>query len=134
MRQKLTSDCVCFLMQKYHVKSFCGGGKPFSLICHNNKIIVSISLQHDLIACYHAQLCHPGETQTEQTIQQHFWFPHLHELVHSVCSKCLICPKWKVSHMKYGHLPSKESEAEPWERLCVDLVGPYTIKHKGAEP
>jgi hypothetical protein len=36
--------------------------------------------------------------------------------------------------MKYGHLPSKEAEAEPWERLCVDLIGPYTIKHKGAEP
>jgi hypothetical protein len=29
--------------------------------------------------------------------------------------------------MKYGHLPSKEAEAEPWERLCVDLIGPYTI-------
>jgi hypothetical protein len=36
--------------------------------------------------------------------------------------------------MKYGHLPSKEAEAEPWERLCVDLIGPYTIKHKGEEP
>jgi hypothetical protein len=21
-----------------------------------------------------------------------------------------------------------------WERLCVDLIGPYTIKHKGEEP
>jgi hypothetical protein len=40
----------------------------------------------------------------------------------------------KVIHKKYGHLPSKETEAEPWERLCVDLIGPYTIKHKGAEP
>jgi hypothetical protein len=36
--------------------------------------------------------------------------------------------------MKYRHLPSKEAEAEPWERPCVDLIGPYTIKHKGAEP
>jgi hypothetical protein len=31
-------------------------------------------------------------------------------------------------------LPSKEAEAEPWERLCVDLIGPYTIKRKGLEP
>jgi hypothetical protein len=29
---------------------------------------------------------------------------------------------------------SKEAEAEPWERLCVDLIGPYTIKREGAEP
>jgi hypothetical protein len=35
--------------------------------------------------------------------------------------------------MKDGHLPSKEEVAEPWERLRVDLIGPYTIKHKGAE-
>jgi hypothetical protein len=37
-------------------------------------------------------------------------------------------------HKKYGHLPSKEAQAESWERLRVDLIGPYTIKHKGAEP
>jgi hypothetical protein len=35
--------------------------------------------------------------------------------------------------MKYGHLPCKEAEAEPWDRLCVDLIGPYTIKHKAEE-
>jgi hypothetical protein len=29
---------------------------------------------------------------------------------------------------KYGHLPIKEAEADPWEKLCVDLIGPYTIK------
>jgi hypothetical protein len=61
-------------------------------------------------------------------------FAHLCEVVHSVCSRCLICKKCKVSHKKYGHLPSKEAEDEPWERLCVDLIGPYTIPQKGAEP
>jgi hypothetical protein len=29
-------------------------------------------------------------------------------------------------------LPEKEEEAEPWEKLCVDMVGPYTIKRRGA--
>jgi hypothetical protein len=33
-----------------------------------------------------------------------------------------------------GTFQAKKAEAEPWERLCVDLIGPYTIKHKGAEP
>lgn len=31
---------------------------------------------------------------------------------------------------KYGHLPAKEAEAEPWDKLCVDMIGPYTIKGK----
>jgi len=27
-------------------------------------------------------------------------------------------------------LPAKEPEVVPWERLCVDLIGPYTIERK----
>jgi hypothetical protein len=31
---------------------------------------------------------------------------------------------------KYGHLPAKLVIGTPWECLCVDLIGPYTIKGK----
>jgi len=72
-------------------------------------------------------LCHPGETRTEQTIRQHFYWKNLRETVHKVCSTCSTCQITKKSHTKYGHLPPKEAEAEPWDKLCVDLVGPYTI-------
>ena len=76
-------------------------------------------------------MCHPGETRTEQTIRQHFWFPGLRQKVHDLCSKCPICQKSKVSTKNYGHLPPKEAEADPWEKLCVDLIGPYKIKRPG---
>ncbi len=33
-------------------------------------------------------------------------------------------------HKKYGHLPPKIVISTPWEALCVDLVGPYTLKGK----
>ena len=39
-------------------------------------------------------------------------------------------PKSKKQRLKYGHLPAKEAEVFPWERLCVDLIGPYTIERK----
>ena len=29
---------------------------------------------------------------------------------------------------KYGHLPPKQAEVIPWQRVNVDLIGPYTIK------
>ncbi len=32
--------------------------------------------------------------------------------------------------MKYGHVPPKLVIATPWRALCVDLVGPYTLKGK----
>ena len=31
---------------------------------------------------------------------------------------------------QYGKLPEKLCETEPWHTLCVDLIGPYTIKGK----
>jgi hypothetical protein len=36
--------------------------------------------------------------------------------------------KWKVK--KYGWLPPKEADASPWEKMCIDLIGPYTIRRK----
>ena len=35
--------------------------------------------------------------------------------------------------MAYGKLPPKEAEADPWEILCVDLIGPYKIKNKNSK-
>ena len=48
-------------------------------------------------------------------------------MVHEVCSKCSICQKSKKHTKKYGHVPEKEAESNPWEVLCVDLIGPYTV-------
>ena len=98
----------------YHLKSFHGGGTTVMLICMKNKIVIPLSLQKEIVNWYHTQLCHPGETRTEQTIRQHFWFKNLREVVHNTCSKCLTCQKTKISFTKYGHLPAKEAETDPW--------------------
>ncbi len=29
---------------------------------------------------------------------------------------------------KYGKLPAKLAITTPWEAVCVDLIGPYTLK------
>jgi hypothetical protein len=48
---------------------------------------------------------------------------------------CAVCQKQKKQSKKYGLLPEKKAEAVPWDRLCVDLIGPYNIKSnvKGVE-
>ena len=45
-------------------------------------------------------------------------------------STCDACQRCKRQKKKYGHLPAKEPERGPWERLCIDLIGPYTIRRK----
>ncbi len=34
----------------------------------------------------------------------------------------------KRTQLKYGKLPTKLVITNPWEALCVDLIGPYTLK------
>jgi len=50
-------------------------------------------------------------------------------MVKKICQQCPTCQKTKKSSKKYGHLPEKIAEANPWEKLCVDLIGPYKIKN-----
>ena len=76
---------------------------------------------------YHEMLYHPGETQTEHTLRQHFDWKGLRTTVHDVCKKCPTCQKSKKTNQKYGKLPPKQAETNPWYTLCVNLIGPYTI-------
>ena len=69
-------------------------------------------------------------TRIEQTIRQHFTWKKLRRDVEKVCKHCKVCQMTKRKSMAYGKLPPKEAEADPWEILCVDLIGPYKIKNK----
>jgi len=31
---------------------------------------------------------------------------------------------------EHGKLPPKEAGARPWDTLCIDLIGPYTVKKR----
>ena len=53
----------------------------------------------------------------------------MNQLVHEICTKCPTCQRTKKSTIKYGHLPHKEVETQPWEKLCEDMIGSYTIKN-----
>ena len=38
--------------------------------------------------------------------------------------------KNKSQTKKYGHLPAKDAEYIPWDRLCIDLIREYKIRRK----
>ena len=75
-------------------------------------------------------LYHPGENQTEHTLRQHFYWKGFRTTVCDVCKKCPTCQRAKTNNQKYGNLPPKQAETNPWDTLCVDLIGPYTIPQK----
>ena len=112
----------------YTLESFPGGGKKCLLLCKNKKIVILKSLQRRIIEWYHTMICHPGENRTELTIRQHFWWKGLQQDVYDVCKTCANFHRNKCYSKKYGHLPPKEAEAQTWDQVTVDLIGPYTIK------
>jgi hypothetical protein len=54
-------------------------------------------------------------------------WPGLTQDVERLCSTCPVCQLTKQERKKYGLLPPKTEESDPWVMICVDLVGPFTI-------
>ncbi len=50
--------------------------------------------------------------------------------IQSLTESCKSCQINKRRWQKYWHLPPKTVYTVPWECLCVDLIGPYTLKGK----
>lgn len=116
----------------YGLKSFRGGNdRSTKLIVRKDKddrIVVPPKLRKGIVQWYHTTLCHPGATRTEATIAQHFYWKGLRTDVEELVKYCPGCQHLKKTTKKYGHLPPKEAECDPWEKLCVDLIGPYKVK------
>ena len=111
----------------YKKESFRRGDKTYELVTKENKIVLPTSMQKRATEWYHAVLMHPGETRTELTMGQHYTWKGMRNTVRQVCQRCQSCQLNKPKLRKLGHLPPKIPEETPWERLCIDLVGPYTI-------
>jgi cleavage and polyadenylation specificity factor subunit 1 len=117
----------------YHFKIFRGGEKKYPLLCQSGKIVIPKTLQKRIVEWYHTTLLHPGETRTELTIRQHFTWKGVRTTVQEVCKNCPTCQRTKRSNQKYGIIPIKEADAGPWEKVCIDMIGPYTIKQGTGE-
>ena len=51
--------------------------------------------------------------------------------IRSYVKNCRSCLVNKRRSQKYGKLPTKLATITPWEAVCVDLIGPYTLRGKG---
>jgi transposase InsO family protein len=99
------------------------------LLSFQGKILVPDSLQGRIIAWYHKYLAHPGMTRLEATIRTVFVWPGMQEQIKRHIGRCKECQLNKGNAKKYGHLPPKDMEApEPWNRINVDLIGPWRVK------
>eukprot|EP00804_Cyclotella_cryptica_P004887 CCRYP_004939-RA/>CCRYP_004939-RA protein AED:0.40 eAED:0.34 QI:0/0/0/1/1/1/2/0/530 len=98
------------------------------VLCKEGKMVIPKSLQHRAVAWFHHYLQHPGTTRLEETLRLSMYWKGLRTTVQSHVKKCHSCQVNKRRQLKYGKLPPKLAITNPWEALCVDLIGPYTLK------
>ena len=101
-----------------------------SCICHEGKLVIPKPLQRRATMWYHHYLQHPGHTRLEETMKAAIYWKGMRNTIRSKTKSCKTCQVNKKRTRKYGHLPPKIVISTPWEALCVDLVGPYTLKSK----
>jgi hypothetical protein len=73
---------------------------------------------------------HPGHTRLEETMNTAMYWKGMRTTIRSQTKSRKSCQVNKRGLQKYGHLPPKTVYTISWECLCVDLIGPYTLKGK----
>ena len=107
----------------YSIHNFHGADKKFSLIPKQS--------EKQVAEWYQNSSCHPGETHTELSISQYFYWKNLRKTAHEIFTRYKMCQFRKRNKKQYGKLPPKDAENIPWDALCVDLIGKYLITPKG---
>jgi hypothetical protein len=99
-------------------------------VCKDGRLVIPKPIQVHAVKWYHHYLQHPGLTRLEETMNAAMYWKGMHTTIRSIAKSCKSCQAYKRWSPKYGHLPPKTVYSIPWECLCVDLIGPYTLKGK----
>ncbi len=97
-------------------------------LCKKGKVIIPTSLCQRAVKWYHHYLQHPGQLCLEETMWSVMFWKGMRTTIRRHVKSCRSCQVNKRHSQKYGHLPPKLVITTPWKTLCVDLVGPYTLK------
>ena len=104
--------------------------KNINIHCKEGKMAIPKSLQHHAVAWFHHYLQHSGTKCLKKSLQLLMFWKGLQTTVQSHIKKCHNSQMNKRRQLKYVKLPPKLAITNPWEALCVDLIGPYTLKGK----
>ncbi len=99
--------------------------------CKDGRLLIPKPLQVHAVKWYHHYLQHPGLTCLKETMNAVMYWKGMRTTNRSITKSCRSCQTNKRWKLKYWHLPPKTViRKNSWECLCVDLIGPYTLKGK----
>jgi hypothetical protein len=100
------------------------------VLCKSSKLVIPASLKHRAVAWYHHYLKYPGHSRLKETIRSMIYWKGMCNSIRKYVKSCRSCQVNKRHSLRYGHVPPKLVITTPWKALCIDLVGPYTLKGK----
>ncbi len=100
------------------------------VLCKDDKLIIPASLQHRAVSWYHHYLQHPGHSRLEETMRSVMYWKGMRRIIQSYVKSCRSCQVNRRHSQKYERVPPKLVITTPWEALCVDLIGSYTLNGK----
>jgi hypothetical protein len=99
-------------------------------VCKDGQLVIPEPLQVHAVKWYYHYLQHPGHTRLEEMMNAAMYWKGMPTTIQSLTKSCRSCQVNKRQSLEYGHFPPKTVSTIPWECLCVDLIGPYTLKNK----
>ncbi len=99
-------------------------------VCKDGLLVIPKPLQVRAVKWYHHYLQHPEHTRLKETMNTAMFWKGMHTTIQSSTRSCRTCQINKRRKLKYRHLLPKTLISNPWECLCFDLIGPYTLKGK----
>ena len=100
------------------------------IIHYKNRIYIPQELRKKVLNWYHHYLYHPGKTRIYKTIWAIMYWESMETDIKAFTNACTTFQKFKKKRKKYSKLPPKQVDLIPWECVCEDLVGPYTVTDK----
>jgi hypothetical protein len=100
------------------------------VLCKNGKLIIPASLKHRAVSWYHYYLKPSGHSCLEETMRCMMYWKGMCNTIWKYVKSCRSCQVNKRHSQKYGHLSPKLVIKILWKALCVDMIGPYTLKGK----
>jgi hypothetical protein len=86
--------------------------------------------RHRAVSWYHHYLQHPGHLRLEETMRSVMHLKGMRTTIQRYAKTCQSFQVNKRHSQKYVRLPPKLVITTPWKAICVDLIGPYTLKGK----
>ena len=128
IRQLVTADPNQFIQQQLGQST---------VICrrhrHDFQIVLPDAMLTRLVRWYHEATMHvEGMDRLEQTIQRHYYHPHLRREIRDIVRSCPICQTMKRDKApQYGENAPRDAPATPWQEIHVDCIGPWQMKVNG---